>query len=216
VTRQLEDYLEAVFLDTETTGINPAYSDLTLIALYQEDHTGKKARLYVNDLHDAAETLRHIERKAQEYGYDTITVCPLEQFPQHAEFLSRITTYNGEQFDLPFIAYHLPQVRPLFRTWQHLDIYTQVAMPLRDIGLLRTPNLKLKTLFSHLRVPRHPSVQMMRGEDAVRLWNQWRYLYNSEALTALGIYALEDVRCTRLLLQRLIDVRRGLPWDSVW
>jgi uncharacterized protein YprB with RNaseH-like and TPR domain len=170
----------------------------------------------VNDLHDAAETLRHIERKAQEYGYDTITVCPLEQFPQHAEFLSRITTYNGEQFDLPFIAYHLPQVRPLFRTWQHLDIYTQVAMPLRDIGLLRTPNLKLKTLFSHLRVPRHPTVQVMRGEDAVRLWNQWRYLYNSEALTALGIYALEDVRCTRLLLQRLIDVRRGLPWDSVW
>jgi hypothetical protein len=32
----------------------------------------------------------------------------------------------------------------------------------------------------------------------------------------LGIYALEDVRCTRLLLQQLIDVRRGLPWDSVW
>ena len=216
MTRQLEDYLEAVFLDTETTGINPAYSDLTLIALYQEDHTGKKARLYVNDLHDAAETLRHIERKAQEYGYDTITVCPLEQFPQHAEFLSRIATYNGTQFDLPFIAHHLPQVRGLWRTWQHLDIYVQVAMPLRDIGLLRTPNLKLKTLFSHLRVPRHPTVQVMRGEDAVRLWNQWRYLYNSEALTALGIYALEDVRCTRLLLQQLIDVRRGLPWDSVW
>ena len=215
MTRQLEDYLEAVFLDTETTGINPAYSDLTLIALYQEDHTGKKARLYVNDLHDAAETLRHIERKAQEYGYDTITVCPLEQFPQHAEFLSRIATYNGTQFDLPFIAHHLPQVRGLWRTWQHLDIYVQVAMPLRDIGLLRTPNLKLKTLFSHLRVPRHPTVQVMRGEDAVRLWNQWRYLYNSEALTALGIYALEDVRCTRLLLQRLIDVRRGLTLDSL-
>jgi len=53
VTLRLEDYLEAVFLDIETTGINPAYSDLTLIALYQEDHTGKKARLYVNDLHDA-------------------------------------------------------------------------------------------------------------------------------------------------------------------
>ncbi len=216
MTHQIEDYLEAVFLDIETTGINPAYSELTLIALYQEDHTGKKARLYVNDLHDAAETLRHIERKAQEYGYDSITVCPLEQFAQHAEFLSRIATYNGEQFDLPFIAYHLPQVRSLFTTWQHLDIYTQVAMPLRDMGLLRTPNLKLKTLFSHLHVPRHPSVQMMRGEDAVRLWNQWRYLYNSEALTTLGIYALEDVRCTRLLLQRLIDVRHGSPWDSVW
>jgi hypothetical protein len=80
VTLRLEDYLDAVFLDIETTGINPAYSELTLIALYQEDDTGKKARLYVNDLHDAAETLRHIERKAQEYGYDTITVCPLEQF----------------------------------------------------------------------------------------------------------------------------------------
>ena len=216
MTQQIEDYLDAVFLDIETTGIDPAYSDLTLIALYQEDHTGKKARLYVNDLHGAVDTLRHLEGKAQEYGYDSINVFPLEQFPPHAECLSLIATYNGTQFDLPFIAHHLPQVRGLWRTWQHLDIYVQVAMPLRDIGLLRTPNLKLKTLFSHLRVPRHPNVQMMRGEDAVWLWNQWRHLYNSEALTMLGIYALEDVRCTRLLLQRLIDVRRSSPWDSVW
>lgn len=210
----IEDYLDAVFLDIETTGINPAYSELTLIALYQED-VERKARLYVNDLHGAAETLCHLEAKAQEYGYDSITVCPLEQFAEHARFLSRIATYNGEQFDLPFIAHHLPQVRPVFRAWQHLDIYIHVAMPLRDLGLLRTPNLKMKTLISHLSVPRHPAVAKMRGEDAVRLWNQWKHLYNSEALTTLAIYALEDVRCTRLLLQRLIDVRRGLPWDSL-
>lgn len=208
------DYLNAVFLDIETTGINPAYSELTLIALYQEDE-GKKARLYVNNLHDAVETLRLLEAQAQEYGYDSITVCPLEQFTEHAEFLSRVATYNGEQFDLPFIAHHLPQVRPVFRRWQHLDIYTHVAMPLRDLGLLRTPNLKLKTLISHLRVPRHPSVMKMRGEDAVRLWNHWKHLYNSESLTTLGIYALEDVRCTRLLLQRLIDVQQGSAWDNV-
>ncbi|GIV17714.1 MAG: hypothetical protein KatS3mg022_3149 [Armatimonadota bacterium] len=211
---QIEDYLTAVFLDIETTGINPVYSELTLIALYQED-TGKKARLYVNDLHGASQTLQHLEAQAQHYGYDSITVCPLEQFAEHADSLSRIATYNGEQFDLPFIAHHLPQVRPVFRAWSHLDIYTQVAIPLRDLGLLRTPNLKLKTLITHLHVPRHPSVAKMRGEDAVYLWNQWKYLYNSEALTALGIYALEDVRCTRLLLQRLIDVRRGSPWDSL-
>lgn len=215
MTYQLEDYLDAAFLDIETTGIHPASSELTLIALYQEDEEGKKARLYVNDLHGAAETLCHIEKKAQEYGYDSITICPLEQFAEHAEFLSRVATYNGEQFDLPFIAHHLPQVRRLFRAWQHLDIYIHVAMPLRDLGLLRTPNLKLKTLINHLRVPRHPSVQKMRGEDAVRLWNQWKHLYNSEALTTLGVYALEDVRCTRLLLQRLIDVRRGAPWESL-
>ena len=210
----IEDYLNAVFLDIETTGINPATSELTLIALYQEDE-GKQARLYVNNLHDAVEILRLLEAKAQEYGYDSIAVCPLEQFAEHAELLSRVATYNGEQFDLPFIAHHLPQVRPVFRRWQHLDIYTQVAMPLRDLGLLRTPNLKLKTLLSHLRVPRHPSITAMRGEDAVRLWNHWKHLFNSEALTELGIYALEDVRCTRGLLQRLIDVQRGSVWDGL-
>ncbi|GIV21174.1 MAG: hypothetical protein KatS3mg023_2925 [Armatimonadota bacterium] len=215
MTQRVEDYLDAVFLDIETTGIHPAYSELTLIALYQEENAESRARLYVNDLHGAAETLRSLEKRAQEYGYDSITVCPLELFAEHAEFLSRIATYNGEQFDLPFIAHHLPQVRPRFRAWQHLDIYIHVAMPLRDMGLLRTPNLQLKTLIRHLRVPRHPSVQRMRGEDAVRLWNQWKYLYHSEALTTLGIYALEDVRCTRLLLQRLIDIRRGSPWDSL-
>ncbi|MDW8321593.1 MAG: ribonuclease H-like domain-containing protein, partial [Armatimonadota bacterium] len=212
--RHIEDYLDAVFLDIETTGINPAYSELTLIALYQED-AEKKARLYVNNLHGAAETLRYLEAEAQEYGYDTLTVCPLEQFVEHADFLSRVATYNGEQFDLPFIAHHLPQMRRVFRTWQHLDIYIHVAMPLRDLGLLRTPNLKLKTLISYLHVPRHPSVARMRGEDAVRLWNQWKHLYNSEALATLATYALEDVRCTRLLLERLIDLRRGSACDSL-
>jgi len=214
VKYRIEDYLTAVFLDIETTGINPVSSELTVIALYQEE-TEKRARLYVNNLHGAVETLCHIERRAQEYGYNSITVCPLEQFAEHAEFLSRVATYNGEQFDLPFIAHHLPQVRSVFRTWQHLDIYTHVAIPLRDLGLLRTPNLKLKTLMAYLRVPRHPSVAGLHGEDAVRLWSHWKHLYDSEALTALGVYALEDVRCTRLLLQRLIDTRQGSPWDSV-
>lgn len=209
------DYLNAVFLDIETTGINPATSELTLIALYQEDEQ-KKARLYVNNLHNAVETLRPLEAKAQEYGYDSIIICSLEQFTEHVEFLSRVATYNGEGFDLPFIAYHLPQVRPVFRRWQHLDIYTQVAMPLRDLGLLRTPNLKLKTLISHLHVPRHPSITKMRGEDAVRLWNHWKHLYDSAALSTLGIYALEDVRCTHLLLQRLIEVQRGAMWGDVF
>jgi uncharacterized protein YprB with RNaseH-like and TPR domain len=214
-TLRLEDYLDSVFLDIETTGINPAYSELSLISLYEEDGTGKKATLYVNNLHDAACTVRPLESRAQEYGYDSIIVHPLERFPEQAALITRVATYNGTQFDLPFIAYHLPQVRSLLTRWQHLDIYTQVAMPLRDLGLLRTPNLKLKTLFTYLGVLRHPSVNRMRGDDAVLLWNHWKHLYDSESLTALCIYALEDVRCTRLLLQRLIEVRHASPRDWV-
>lgn len=211
---QPEDYLSAVFLDIETTGIDPASSELTLIALYQQDEE-EQARLYVKDLHGAVETLRHLEAKAQEYGYHRITICPLQQFAEHAPFLTRVATYNGEQFDLPFIAYHLPQGRTVIRAWQHLDIYIHIAQPLRDLRVLRTPNLKLKTLLTHLQVPRHPSVTQMRGAEAVQLWNQWKHLYNSEALTTLGIYALEDVRCTRLLLERLIHLRRGSRVDDL-
>lgn len=211
----LEDYLDAVFLDIETTGIQPACSELTLITLYQEGEE-KRARLYVNDLHDAVETLLPIRAQAQDYGYDSITICPLQQFAEHALFLSRVATYNGSQFDIPFILHHLPQMRPVVRAWQHLDIYTQVAIPLRDMGRLRTPNLKLKTLLTYLHVPRHPSIAEMHGRDAVYLWNQWKYLYDSQALATLVLYALEDVRCTRLLLERLINVRRGLPPDDPW
>lgn len=210
---QPEDYLDAVFLDIETTGIDPAYSELTLIALYQQD-TENRARLYVNDLHGAVETLHHLEAKAQEYGYDSLSVFSLEQFVEHAQPITRIATYNGVQFDLPFIIYHLPQVRQVIRTWQHLDIYIHVAQPLRDLRVLRTPNLKMKTLLAHLRVPRHPSVTQMYGAEAVQLWNEWKHLYNSDALTTLGIYALEDVRCTRLLLERLIQIRRDSLRDS--
>lgn len=212
---ELQDYLDAVFLDIETTGIEPRCSELTLITLYQEGEE-KRARLYVNDLHDAVQTLRPLEAQARDYGYDSITVRPLQQFAEHAPFLSRVATYNGSQFDIPFIVYHLPQVRTVVRVWQHLDIYTQVAIPLRDLGRLRTPNLKLKTLLTHLRVPRHPSIANMHGRDAVYLWNQWKHLYDSQALATLVLYALEDVRCTRLLLQRLIDVRRGVPPDDLW
>lgn len=203
-----EMFLDAVFLDIETTGIDPRYSELTLIALYQED-VEKWGWLYVSDLNGAAETLRHLERKAASLGYDSLTVRPLEQFAEQAPFLSRVATYNGIQFDLPFIAHHLPAVRPAIGKWEHLDIYVHVAMPLRDWRILRTPNLKLKTLLGYLQVPRHPSVSGLRGEDAIRLWNQWKHLYDSEALTHLALYALEDVRSTRVLLERLIAVING-------
>lgn len=210
---QPEDYLDAVFLDIETTGIDPAYSELTLIALYQED-VEKRAKLYVKDLHGAVETLHHLEARAQEYGYDSICVFPLEQFDEHAKSITRIATFNGVQFDLPFIIYHLPQMYGVIRTWQHLDIYIHVAQPLRDLRVLRTPNLKMKTLLAYLQVPRHPSVARMHGAEAVQLWNEWKHLYNSQALTTLSLYALEDVRCTRLLLERLIQIRRDSFRDS--
>ncbi len=208
MARRLEDYLSAVFLDIETTGIDPRYSDLTLIALYQEEEE-KRARLYVNDLNGAVETLQYLDQKASEFGYDSINVCPLETFVEDAPLLTRVATFNGKQFDVPFIVHHLPAVGEAVRSWQHLDIYVQVAMPLRDRWILRTSNLKLKTLFQHLRIPRHPSVKQLRGEDAVALWRRWQYRYDSEALSTLALYALEDVRCTRLLLEKLIELRQG-------
>ncbi|MDW8103477.1 MAG: ribonuclease H-like domain-containing protein [Armatimonadota bacterium] len=204
----INDYLGAVFLDIETTGIDPRYSELTLIALYEE-REGKRASLYVNNLHGAVEILAPLVSWAQQYGYEQMSIHPLEQFVEHAPLLHRVATYNGGRFDLPFIAHHLPQVREVIKRWWHLDIYTQVALPLRDLGVLRTPNLQLKTLFTYLRIPRLSDVTCMRGDDAVRLWNHWKHLYDSEALRTLCLYALEDVRGTRLLLERLIDLRQG-------
>lgn len=204
----MEDFLQAAFLDIETTGIEPARSELTLIAVYQEADV-KQATLYVNNLHDAVETLAPLVARAQQHGYERLAVYPLEQFVEHAPLLQRVATYNGTKFDLPFIAHHLPQVRQVLQAWRHLDIYTQVAIPLRKQGVLRAPNLQLKTLFAHLRVPRLYDVDSLRGEDAVRLWNHWKHLYDSEALRTLCLYALEDVRGTRLLLQKLIDLRRS-------
>lgn len=208
MSASIKDFLEAAFLDVETTGILPAYSEITLIALYEEREE-KRASLFVNDLHGAVEALAPLVSRAWEYGYEQLSIHPLEQFVEHAPLLHRVATYNGERFDLPFIAHHLPQVREVMRGWQHLDIYTQVALPLRDLGRLRTPNLQLKTLFTYLRVPRLLDVTRMRGEDAVRLWNHWKHLYDSEALRTLCLYALEDVRGTRLLLERLVGIREG-------
>lgn len=208
---KLSDYLGAVFLDIETTGILPIRSELTIIALYQQTDQ-KLATLYINDLHSAAETLRHLEEDADHYGYDCIEVFPLERFVERASQLTLVATFNGEHFDLPFIAHHLPKVRHSYAKWNHLDVYAQVALPLRDLGVLRTPNLKLKTLLRYLKVPRHPEVARMHGADAVRLWQQWRYLFDSSALTSLAIYALEDVRCTRLLFERLVELVQECPW----
>lgn len=204
----LRDFLDGAFLDIETTGIQPASSELTLIALYQQTQE-PQAVLYVNDLHGAVDTLTALVMRAQEYGYEHLAIYPLEQFAEHAPLLSRVATYNGTRFDLPFLAHHLPQVRGALQRWKHLDIYTQVAMPLRDLGVLRTPNLQLKTLLAHLRLTRREDIADMRGEDAVRLWNHWKHLYDSESLRTLCLYALEDVRSTRELLQRLIDLQHG-------
>lgn len=208
---QPADFLNAVFLDIETTGISPAHSELTCIALYRQ-HDAKEAILYLNDLHGATETLRPLQDQAEQYGYDLLQIYPLPLFAEQAAQITRVVTYNGTRFDLPFIAYHLPQVGQAMHTWQHLDLYTQIALPLRDLGKLNSPNLQLKTLLARLQIPRHPEVARMRGEDAVRLWNHWKYLYDSQALTALSLYALEDARCTRMLLQRLLAIQEGDAW----
>ena len=71
-----------LFLDIETTGLSPAYSDITLIGVYGRG----KTKVFINGIN-------------------------LDEFYSVLDGCTTLVTFNGARFDLPFISHHFPEIR---------------------------------------------------------------------------------------------------------
>ncbi len=142
---------QAAFIDIETTGLEPGYDAVTVIGLY--DH--ERFRVFIRGKN-------------------------LREFPRVVARYPLVVSYNGAQFDLPFLRATFPSFRPR----AHLDL----RYPLARLGY--TGGLKGVERKAGIRRPR--SVRELDGFDAVILWHEYQRGRRS-ALDRLIAYTRQDV-----------------------
>jgi len=142
----------ALFLDIETTGLSPYHHEVTMIGALSH---GKPA-LFINGIN-------------------------LDLFPAFVEQFPLLVTFNGSQFDVPFLRVHFPHAR--------LD---QVHIDLRFVLGALGYRGGLKAIEKRLALNRDAAIDGVDGFEAVRLWHRYRN-GDHAALRKLALYSLTDV-----------------------
>jgi hypothetical protein len=143
---------QALFLDIETTGLSPYGDQVTLVGALG----GGKLALFVNGVN-------------------------LDQFPAYVAQFPLLVTFNGSQFDVPFLRTHFPGAR---LDQAHIDL----RFVLGSLGYRGG----LKVVEQRLGLSRDAAIQGVDGFEAVRLWHRYRR-GDRAALMKLALYNLTDV-----------------------
>lgn len=151
------------YLDIETTGLGTEESMLTVIGV----HDGERPQVYVHGRN-------------------------LEQFVRDIDTFTLLVTYNGKQFDLPFLRTKLGI--PLNQA--HIDL----RYPLAALGYKGG----LKKIEKRLGLERPGLVSQLDGWCAVVLW-RYHERGESGALETLLHYNLEDVVHLPALLAKVYN-----------
>ena len=164
------------FVDIETTGLSRWSDEITVLGIYD----GKSSHLYVN-----GKNLADAKAKLKEFDV--------------------IVTFNGKQFDIPFIEHCFSCTYD----FAHLDL----RYLLKELGLQGG----LKSIERQLGISRDADVEGVDGLEAVNLWYKYKR-GNMEALQKLLKYNEQDIVNLDTLLryylktkeERLEDMPVGL------
>lgn len=151
------------YVDIETTGLSRWSEEITVIGIYD----GNVPHMYVNglNLHEAKDKLKEFDI---------------------------FVTFNGKQFDMPFIEHHFSHQYDII----HLDL----RYMLKELGLQGG----LKSIEYQLGVDRGEDLAGVDGFEAVRLWHQYKR-DNREALHKLLRYNEQDVVNLKRLLNYYLE-----------
>ena len=155
------------YIDIETTALDPAEGELTVVGVYlEQDGQERMVQLY-------EDTLTKDNLLAALAGTTTLY------------------SYNGKEFDLPFIAAKLGI--DLASVFCHCDLMH---------------NCWRKNLYGgqkkvEVKLGISRETAGMDGADAVTLWNDYRSNGNADALRTLLLYNSEDIK-------NLAHIRRKL------
>lgn len=155
------------YLDIETTGLEPASAEITVLGIYIEDESAEKV----------------IQLIPGEITHPAI----LEIFKD----IKMLYTYNGAQFDLPFIK--AKTGIELEKCCRHKDLMYLCW----DRGLYGG----LKAVEKKLGIKR--TLEGIDGKGAVMLWHRYIDSGDENALKTLLEYNREDLLNLKLLRKRL-------------
>jgi hypothetical protein len=159
----------AVFLDIETTGLSPWGDEVTMIGTL----AGGKLSLFVRGMN-------------------------LNQFPAYIAQFPLLVTFNGSQFDIPFLRTHFPDAG---LDQAHIDLRFVLA----SLGYRGG----LKVVERSLGLERDSAIQGVDGFEAVRLWRRYRR-GDRGALEKLALYNLTDVANLVELVETAVRLKSRL------
>jgi uncharacterized protein YprB with RNaseH-like and TPR domain len=173
------DLPRIALVDIETTGLTAGYDQITVIGLAD----GAGARVFV-----AGRPLPGDE--------------VLERFREVIKGYDLVVTFNGANFDIPFIE---KQFRDSgFRFEQpHLDL----LWPARSMGL----SGGLKDMEKQIGITRAADIKEMRGLEAIQLWGAWKS-GDQAAYQRLTTYCKAD--CVNL--KEFADHVYRKKWETVY
>ncbi|MEE9199909.1 MAG: ribonuclease H-like domain-containing protein [Candidatus Brocadiales bacterium] len=154
-----------LFLDIETTGISHWWNDVTVIGTYD----GRETKVFVRGKN-------------------------LVEFPAYAGRFSMLVTYNGKQFDVPFLKAKFPALK---LPAAHIDL----RFVTRRLGMAGG----LKEVERQLDLDREGELQDVDGFMAVKLWQEYGQ-GNRAALDTLIRYNLEDVVGLQAIIERAYNM----------
>lgn len=152
------------YIDIETTGLSKFHHEITTIGIYD----GNSSKVYVQgiDLEDSIEQLKQFDI---------------------------IVTFNGKQFDIPFIEHNFnTKINAL-----HLDL----RFMLKEFNLTGG----LKRIERELGLTRDEEIQDIDGFEAIRLWKRYKNYNDNQALEKLKKYNIEDIENLEILLNWYIS-----------
>lgn len=154
------------FVDIETTGLSRWSDEITVIGVYDDE----VSHLYVN-----GKNLLDAKAKLKEFDI--------------------VVTFNGKQFDVPFIERHFSCTYD----FAHLDL----RYLLREIGYQGG----LKSIERQLGIRRDSSLEGVDGFEAVNLWHRYKR-GNHEALLKLLKYNEQDIVNLSTLLKHYLKIKK--------
>lgn len=159
-----------VFFDIETTGLSRKYSHIYMIGIGKIENDSYKITQFF------AETVME-ERKVIE--------AFLASLPEY----SRLITYNGDRFDLPFVAEKSEQFRNMMENGfiSSFDIYKAIK-PLKTF--LRLPALKQKNIEAFLGIKREDKYD---GGKLIKVYEDYQKRPDDDDEQLLIIHNREDV-----------------------
>lgn len=152
------------YVDIETTGLSKFTDKITTIGVYD----GEEPKIFIRGIN-------------LEKGVEL-----LKQF-------DIIVSFNGKQFDIPFIEYQFNQSINAV----HLDL----RYLLKEFGF----SGGLKKIEQDIGISRPDEVENVDGFDAVKLWRKYENTGDKESLKKLVLYNIEDIVNLEKLLNYYIE-----------
>lgn len=173
---------KSLFFDIETTGLNAQYNRVISInTLYCENGT-----IYINQLFsDNANDEKMI----------------LNSFNNILKNIDFIITYNGNSFDLPFLAKRINfnSLDITFDDYCKLDLLKEIRKIKSKITL---NNYKLKTVESYFNIAREDTLS---GKDIIKLYTSYLLNQKKEYRNLILQHNYEDVLNLPILLDKIIN-----------